>query len=264
LLFFQSFGRTFAYLTVCSCLAVAQQNLPSHFSQEPAEVNPPPGRPLADAPSSGPADVPSPGVDITLWKLPVLRWFAPAAEGWLQSTVVSMLAPHSTCSVAALPGIDDPDALAFEAGVGTAGVIDTAGLTPATARALTRFQQAIKSAGGTLDLKSAYRPTAYQDHLQAVWDKWMMGLRHHLEKGCQALRAEVGEEFARHHLLEKQRPVSYSDHTRGVGFDAAVFIPSRARQRRHRVSMDRLALLAGVRRPDIRHDPVHFRLVLDR
>jgi hypothetical protein len=28
--------------------------------------------------------------------------------------------------------------------------------------------------------------------------------------------------------------------------------------------MDRLALLAGVRRPDIRHDPVHFRLVLNR
>jgi hypothetical protein len=246
--FSQSFGRAFTYLTVCSCLAVAQQNLPSRLSQEPREVNPPAVLPTADAPSS---------LDDVLWKLPVLRWLAPAGE-------VSVLAPHSTCSVAALPAIDDPDALAFEASVGTAGVIDTAGLTPATSRALTRFQQAVTSAGGTLDLKSAYRPTAYQDHLQAVWDKWMVGLRHRLEKGCQALRAEVGEEFARHHLLEKQRPVSYSDHTRGVGFDAAVFMPARSRLRRRRVSMDRLALLAGVRRPDIRHDPVHFRLVLNR
>jgi hypothetical protein len=254
----QSFGRVFAYLTVCSCLAVAQQNLPSQLSplsQGPREVIPAVGGTVADAPSSS---------EDTLWKLPVLRWFAPAAEGWLQSLPVSVLAPHSTCSVAALPAIDDPDALAFEASVGTAGVIDTAGLTPATARALTRFWQAVTSAGGTLDLKSAYRPPAYQDHLQAVWDKWMMGLRHHLEKGCHALRAEVGEEFARHHLLERQRPVSYSDHTRGVGFDAAVFMPARARLKRRRVSMDRLALLAGVRRPDIRHDPVHFRLVLSR
>lgn len=145
--------------------------------------------------------------------------------------------------------------------MGTPGVIDTGGLTPATARALTRFQIAVTSAGGKLDLKSAYRPPAYQEHLQAVWDKWMVELRRHPEKGCQALRAEVGEEFARHHLLEKQRPVSYSDHTRGVGFDAAVFIPVHARLKRRRVSLDRLALLAGVRRPDVRHDPVHFRLL---
>src|SRR6202011_172759 len=124
----------------------------------------------------------------------------------------------------------DGDALAFESSVGTAGVIDTAGLTPARARALSRLQQAVTSLGGTLDLESAYRPIAYQEHLQAVWDKWMVELRHHAEKGCQALRAEVGEEFARHHLLERQRPVSFSDHTRGVGFDAAVFMPARARR----------------------------------
>ena len=251
----QSFGRAFAYLTVCSCLAVAQQNFPSQLSQDPREVNFAAVLPAADAP---------PTSEDTLWKLPVLRWFAPAAEGWLESPGVSVSAPHSTCSVAALPAIEDPDALAFEASVGTAGVIDTSGLTPATARALTRFWQAVTSAGGTLDLKSAYRPPAYQDHLQAVWDKWMLGFRHHPEKGCLALRAEVGEEFARHHLLEKQRPVSYSDHTRGVGFDAAVFMPARARLKRRRVSLDRLALLAGIRRPDIRHDPVHFRLVLNR
>jgi hypothetical protein len=250
------FGRAFAYLTVCSYLAVAQQNPSSQLSQEAREVIP--------AAADTGADGPSPGTDIVLWKLPVLHWFAPAAEGWLQSPLVSVGAPPSTCSVAALPAIDDPDALAFEASVGTAGMIDLAGLTPATARALTRFWQAVTSAGGTLDLKSAYRPPAYQDHLQAVWDKWMLGFRHHLEKGCQALRAEAGEEFARHHLLEKQRPVSFSDHTRGVGFDAAVFMPARARLKRRRMSMDRLALLAGVRRPDIRHDPVHFRLVLNR
>jgi hypothetical protein len=79
--------------------------------------------------------------------------------------------------------------------------------------------------------------------------------------GCQALRTEVAEEFARHHLMASQRPVSDSDHTRGVGFDATVIMPAGARAMRRRVSVDRLALLVGVRRPDILHDPVHFRLV---
>ena len=171
------------------------------------------------------------------------------------------LAPPPRCSVAALPAIDDPEALAFEASVGTTEVVDTADLTPATARALTRFQQVVTSAGGTFELKSAYRPPAYQDHLQAVWDKWMLELRRNLKKGCQALRTEVGEDFARHHLMESQRPVSYSDHTRGVGFDATVIMPAGARLKRRRVSVDLLALLVGVRRPDILHDPVHFRLV---
>jgi hypothetical protein len=61
--------------------------------------------------------------------------------------------------------------------------------------------------------------------------------------------------------MESQRPVSYSDHTRGVGFDATVIMPAGARLKRRRVSVDLLALLVGVRRPDILHDPVHFRLV---
>jgi hypothetical protein len=34
--------------------------------------------------------------------------------------------------------------------------------------------------------------------------------------------------------------------------------------RKRRVSLDRLALLAGIKRPDILHDPVHFKLSLGR
>jgi hypothetical protein len=39
-------------------------------------------------------------------------------------------------------------------------------------------------------------------------------------------------------------------------------MPRLARLKKRRVSLDRLALLAGLRRPDIRHDPVHFKLVM--
>jgi D-alanyl-D-alanine dipeptidase len=66
------------------------------------------------------------------------------------------------------------------------------GLMPSMAHALARFQQLVSSAGGTFELKSAYRPPAYQAHLQAVWLKWMLELRNNREPGCQTFHAEVG------------------------------------------------------------------------
>jgi D-alanyl-D-alanine dipeptidase len=130
------------------------------------------------------------------------------------------------------------------------------------AEALEKFRKLVASAGGTFDLKSAYRPLAYQEHLQQVWFKWMRELRFNRQPGCQALRAQVNEEFTRHKLMPTQMPVTDSDHTRGIAFDAAVLMPRLARLKKRRVSLDRLALLAGLRRPDIRHDPVHFKLVI--
>jgi hypothetical protein len=75
------------------------------------------------------------------------------------------------------------------------------------------------------------------------------------------LRVQVAGEFRLHHLLETQRPVSNSDHTRGVGIDASLVLPRGARWNRRRTTLDRLAKLVGLKRPDIRHDPVHFRLL---
>ena len=85
--------------------------------------------------------------------------------------------------------------------------------------------------------------------------------------GCRALREEVSAEFARHKLMETQMPVTDSDHTRGMAIDASIMMPHIVRivakkRRVTSVSLDRLALLAGLRRPDIRRDPVHFKLVV--
>jgi hypothetical protein len=57
--------------------------------------------------------------------------------------------------------------------------------------------------------------------------------------------------------------VPVSDHTLGIGFDAAITLPliKSKRGRRIPVSVDRIARLSGVARPDIRHDPVHYRLI---
>ena len=191
-----------------------------------------------------------------LRNLPLVRWFFSPA---LPPPPLEFPPPAPPCGVAPLPPVTDPEALKFEAGEST----DVHGLMPAMARALEKFKQLVNSVGGHFELKSAYRPTAYQSHLQEVWYKWME-LRNNHDLTCQSLRAQVGEEFTRHHLLESQKPVTDSDHTRGLAFDAAVIVPPRAVLRKRRVSLDRLALMAGIRRPDILHDPVHFKLSLAR
>ena len=145
--------------------------------------------------------------------------------------------------------------------MGSAGVVDVDGMTAPAERALARFEQAVERAGGAIELKSAYRPQSYQQHLEQVWDKWMIELRSNTEPGCQDLRAQAGEEFARHHLIETQRPVPVSDHTRGIAFDALVTLPAGARLKRRRVNVDYLARISGVGRPAIASDPVHFRLL---
>jgi hypothetical protein len=160
------------------------------------------------------------------------------------------------CRVNPLPPITDRRAAEFNA----SEKVDTANLTRGMSRALARFRTVVASVGGSLELKSAYRPPAYQKYLQQVWDKWKE-LRNNNVAACQDLRAGVQQEFNRHDLLESQRPVTSSDHTRGLAFDATVVIPLNARFKRRKVTLDSLARTAGLRRPDIWRDPVHFKFV---
>jgi hypothetical protein len=211
---------------------------------------------IAPLSTAAPAAAPSQNswLDL-LWSLPVFDWFAPQPVQ-PPAPPVPPVAALGTCSVAPLPPITDPQAEAFNSGES----LDTADLTTGMARALNRFQSVVAKVGGSFELKSAYRPPAYQQHLQQVWDKWMQ-LRYNQDAACQDLRLQVRQEFARHHLIETQRPVSSSDHTRGLAFDATVVLPPHATIRRRKVTLDLLARFAGLRRPDILHDPVHFKYV---
>ncbi len=165
------------------------------------------------------------------------------------------------CLVSPLEEVRDREALKFEGRAGSPDVVDRRRLTPATSRALARFERVVKSIGGVFSLQSGYRPKGYQAHLRDVWDKWMLTMRNNVEPQCDALRAQVQMEFQRHGLLETQRPAPLSDHTLGIGFDASVFVPAGARLKRRRVTVDLLARLSGFKRPDVYRDPVHFRLV---
>jgi hypothetical protein len=194
--------------------------------------------------------------------LPVLNWFIPQSSATAEpgtpeaAGVASRVLAPGPCTVSPLPPVTDPRAEAFNTGES----VDTAHLNRRMSRALARFRRIVAAVGGSLDLKSAYRPPAYQQHLQQVWDKWML-LRNNNVAACQDLRAQVQQEFTRHHLLESQRPVNSSDHTRGLAFDATVVLPSNARIRRRKVTLDSLARLVGLRRPDVMHDPVHFKFI---
>jgi D-alanyl-D-alanine dipeptidase len=164
------------------------------------------------------------------------------------------------CSVAPLKPIDEASAQQLEANTGS-NIVDVADMIPAAARALNRFESNVASVGGTMTLKSAYRPAAYQKHLQDVWYKWMGELKDNHGPACQVLRTLVQEEFVRHRLIETQHPVAASDHTRGLAFDATVDLPATAKVGR-RLTLDRLARLAGLLRPAIAADPVHFKFLV--
>ena len=167
------------------------------------------------------------------------------------------------CKVAPLSEIEDSEAREFEKNAETAPV-DVDDLVPEAAQALDTFEEMVTSLGGTFVLKSAYRPPAYQAHLHEVWVKWVRELRNNRSTGCRALREEVGAEFARHKLLLRQQPVPDSDHALGLAFDAAIAMPHVARLNGKRVTVDKLAALAGIRRPNSRRDPVHFKLLPER
>src|SRR5260370_15227581 len=148
--------------------------------------------------------------------------------------LVSWRAPSMPCLVMPLPPIQDPVALAFENGFGgSSGAVDRDDMVPGAARALQRFERVVNTAGGTITVTSAYRPTAYQQHLQQVWDKWMDELRNNVEPVCQPLRMQVRQEFRHHGLIESQRPATTSDHTRSLAFDASIELrPPPAKSRR--------------------------------
>jgi LAS superfamily LD-carboxypeptidase LdcB len=167
------------------------------------------------------------------------------------------------CKVAPLSEIEDPEVLMFENNAETAPA-DVEGLRPDAAQALDTFKGMVTSLGGVFELKSAYRPVAYQAHLHEVWVKWMKELRNNRSSGCRALREEVGAEFARHKLLVRQQPVPASDHALGLAFDAAVAMPRAARLDGKRVTVDKLAAMVGMKRPNSRRDPVHFKLLAER
>jgi len=167
------------------------------------------------------------------------------------------------CKVAPLSEITDAEGLEFEKNAETAPA-DVGDLRPDAAQALDTLKEMVTSLGGLFDLKSAYRPPVYQAHLHEVWVKWVKELRNNRSSGCRALREEVGAEFARHQLLIRQQPVPASDHALGLAFDAAVAMPRGARLNGKRVTVDRLAALAGMKRPNSRRDPVHFKLLAAR
>lgn len=74
------------------------------------------------------------------------------------------------CKVPPLSPITDSLALEFEAQNGK--VADVTRLTQAMTLTYNDFKSRIQISGGQLKLSSAYRPPAYQLHLQEVWIKW--------------------------------------------------------------------------------------------
>ena len=130
--------------------------------------------------------------------------------------------------------------------------LDIDNLTPRMQTTLQCLQTAIRDDGGTSSASSAYRPPAYNRHLQEVWDKWMRELRRETRPECQSLRNEVRNHFNGHELIPDSdaRPHSSSAHTRGEAFDLSSNLYDGV--------LDVLAVGCRVYRPDPIGDPPHF------
>ena len=254
--------RHLCQIFVCATLATPLVTAHSGLSTTPATELPALPAPIQPAM----AEVQQPSYMDQLWSLPLFRFFTPSFATTPEfvkpevDELTLLMESFPGCPVEPLAKIEDSEALAFENRTAALGAVDIDGLTPSTQVALANFQRMVTSVGGAISVTSAYRPAAYQEHLRTVWEKWMIDLRYNSDPLCQDLRAQVGEEFRHHALLESQRPVVFSDHTRGLSFDAAVRLPRLKKSRR--VSIDLLARRAGIRRPDIARDPVHFKLAM--
>jgi hypothetical protein len=127
-------------------------------------------------------------------------------------------------------------------------------LEPQTRDAIDCLQKAVKSAGGTFVLTSAYRHPEYQSHLREVWRKHRLfaNLR---QPECKEAFKEVEREFKKHQLLESQEPGGpNSSHGKGLAFDATITLPAKG------PSVDSLARNCGLTRPLPKNDPVHFQI----
>jgi hypothetical protein len=144
----------------------------------------------------------------------------------------------SLCKLPPLSPITDADAQLFEAQNGQ--VVDEAHLTPQTQTALACFRNAIATHDGTIFLRSAWRPPAYQKHLQEVWDRWwaLRDLTPEELAYCTELVADITEEWDTHDI--DHRPATNSPHPQGRAFDANVNVPG---------GPDGLAQLCGLIRP---------------
>jgi len=173
--------------------------------------------------------------------------FSVQQDGWGDQTAgdVSGFALRA-CQVSPLMQLTDPLAIDFENG----NTIDTVDLVPNMQTALGCLQTAVSDAQGSLQLNSAYRPSQYQQHLREVWDKWRL-LRDRREPECADLRTQVQQEYAKHGLLDTQRPASPNGpHTQGLAIDVRSSLPLQQ-------FLD-LANQCHLYRPLPAADPVHF------
>jgi hypothetical protein len=185
------------------------------------------------------------------WRNQSVRFlFAVHQDGWGDQTVGDVISfDLRTCEVPPLTPIVDQAARVFENGQ----TLDTTHLVQPVQTALACLQNALAIAGKTLVLSSAYRPPAYQLHLQEVWDRWD-DLDSRREPECQELRNEVGAEFRRHGLLATQRPAGPTGpHTQGRAIDVNLTQTGLPVQ-----ELVNIAEGCGLYRPYAQRDPVHF------
>lgn len=150
------------------------------------------------------------------------------------------------CPVPPLTPLTDPLAIRLEGGE----VLVEGFLTQRMQEAVNCFRNAVRSAGGAINITSAYRSPEYNSHLREVWDRYYDLINEDTLLGteCDSLRNEITAAFERHRLV--YRPGTR--HATGIAIDASVTLPTGQ-------NVDTLADSCNLYRP-FSNDRVHFEL----
>ena len=186
--------------------------------------------------------------DISEWRNQRVRFvISVRQDAWGDQTQTQLYNfKVDTCQVPPLTPVANfgPEAVEFEART-----------TPYTAPdrfqlggELACLQNQVSVAGGSYALLSAYRPTAYQQHLREVWDTWLE-IENETERECRVLRRQVQREMGRHNLA--YQPAVGSLHESGLAFDLTIGgLPD--------IDVDIAASTCGLYRFNPLGDPAHF------
>jgi hypothetical protein len=126
-----------------------------------------------------------------------------------------------TCPVEPLKPITDPDALRFENG----DKVREDKLDPSMKKKLDCLRDAVSKAGGKLEVTSAWRPMAYQNHLFEIYSKRkkINSKDNKKNPACKAIIAEIEREYGPKpgHGIKSRVAEKRSLHEDGLAFDAS-------------------------------------------
>jgi D-alanyl-D-alanine dipeptidase len=192
-----------------------------------------------------------------------------SGSGVTTSPTTNPVTPTSTCPLAALTPITDPQAKSMEAGqtiLWTSSISNVQQNLTALQTAYGKFQTAIKSVGDSGTLSSVYRPLAYQTHLYNIYQSAIQLQNNPNDNSiaaCSSIISALKAEEQKHgictgggHPCLVGKPTACAPHVAGIGIDITLTGPVGYSAINATLKQNNV----GLHFQGLSGDPVHFQL----